>query len=106
MARRWNDGGAEGRSGTVDARAAVGANEAVRARGGAGSRTAEARAAGAYDRALGDYTRAALKANSSLALLNGIQALVMNLGLGVMAVMAGFEAAAGRMGPGDVRDIR
>ena len=26
----------------------------------------------------------------------------MNLGLGVMAVMAGFEAAAGRMGPGDV----
>jgi ABC-type transport system involved in Fe-S cluster assembly fused permease/ATPase subunit len=28
--------------------------------------------------------------------------LIMNLGLGVMAVMAGFEAAAGRMGPGDV----
>ena len=26
----------------------------------------------------------------------------MNVGLGVMAVMAGFEAAAGRMGPGDV----
>jgi len=28
--------------------------------------------------------------------------LIMNVGLGVMAVMAGFEAAAGRMGPGDV----
>jgi len=63
---------------------------------------AEARSAAIYDRALGDYTRAALKANSSLALLNMIQAGIMNLGLGVMAVMAGFEAAAGRMGPGDV----
>lgn len=63
---------------------------------------AEARAARTYDDALGDYTRAALKANSSLALLNVMQAVIMNIGLGVMAVMAGFEAAAGRMGPGDV----
>jgi ATP-binding cassette subfamily B protein len=63
---------------------------------------AEARAARTYDNALGDYTRAALKANSSLALLNVMQAVIMNVGLGVMAVMAGFEAAAGRMGPGDV----
>lgn len=63
---------------------------------------AEARAAQGYDRALGVYGEAALKANASLALLNLIQALVMNVGLGVMAVMAGMEAAAGRMGPGDV----
>ena len=63
---------------------------------------AEARAARTYDNALGDYTRAALKANSSLALLNVMQAVIMNVGLGIMAVMAGFEAAAGRMGPGDV----
>ncbi|WP_421731506.1 ABCB family ABC transporter ATP-binding protein/permease [Brevundimonas sp.] len=63
---------------------------------------AEARAAEGYDRALGVYNEAALKANTSLALLNGVQALIMNLGLGVMAVMAGYEAAAGRMGPGDV----
>ena len=63
---------------------------------------AETRAAQTYDRALGDYTQASLKANTSLNLLNGMQALIMNLGLGVMAVMAGFEAAAGRMGPGDV----
>ena len=63
---------------------------------------AETRAAEGYDRALGVYGEAALKANSSLALLNLIQALVMNVGLGVMAVMAGMEAAAGRMGPGDV----
>ncbi|WP_426039207.1 ABCB family ABC transporter ATP-binding protein/permease [Brevundimonas sp. DC300-4] len=63
---------------------------------------AETRAALGYDRALGAYNDAALKANSSLALLNAVQALIMNIGLGVMAVMAGFEAAAGRMGPGDV----
>ena len=63
---------------------------------------AETRAALGYDRALGAYNEAALKANSSLALLNAVQALIMNVGLGVMAVMAGFEAAAGRMGPGDV----
>ncbi|MES2860793.1 MAG: ABC transporter ATP-binding protein/permease [Pseudomonadota bacterium] len=63
---------------------------------------AETRAAAGYDRALGVYNAAALKANSSLALLNGVQGLIMNIGLGVMAVMAGFEAAAGRMGPGDV----
>jgi ATP-binding cassette subfamily B protein len=63
---------------------------------------AETRAAAGYDRALGAYNAAALKANSSLALLNAVQALIMNIGLGVMAVLAGFEAAAGRMGPGDV----
>ncbi len=63
---------------------------------------AEQRAAAGYDQALGVYNAAALKANTSLALLNGIQVLIMNVGLGVMAVLAGFEAAAGRMGPGDV----
>ena len=63
---------------------------------------AEARAAEAYDRSLSTYVSASLKANTSLAMLNLIQGLVMNIGLGVMAVMAGFEAAAGRMGPGDV----
>ena len=63
---------------------------------------AETRAAAGYDRALGVYGDAAVKANQSLALLNMMQALIMNVGLGVMAVMAGYEAAAGRMGPGDV----
>lgn len=63
---------------------------------------AEARAAAGYDQALGAYSAAAVKANNSLAVLNMTQGLIMNLGLGVMAVLAGFEAAAGRMGPGDV----
>ncbi|MNH49471.1 putative multidrug export ATP-binding/permease protein [compost metagenome] len=63
---------------------------------------AETRAAEAYDQSLASYVDASLKANSSLAALNLIQGLIMNVGLGIMAVMAGFEAAAGRMGPGDV----
>lgn len=63
---------------------------------------AERRTAETYDRALENYVSAALKANGSLAALNLIQAAIMNIGLGAMAVMAGFEAAAGRMGPGDV----
>lgn len=63
---------------------------------------AEDRTSQAYEKSLGTYMAASLKANSSLAALNLVQALIMNVGLGIMAVMAGFEAAAGRMGPGDV----
>ena len=63
---------------------------------------AEARTVAGYDEALGEYARAAVKANTSLVLLNLIQALIMNLGLGVMAVLAGYEASLGRIGPGDV----
>lgn len=63
---------------------------------------AERRAVGAYDAALDDYAQASIKANTSLALLNAVQTAIMSVGLGVMAVLAGLEAAEGRMGPGDV----
>ncbi len=63
---------------------------------------AEARSAAHYDEALGDYARAAVKANTSLVLLNLIQAAVMGAGLAAMAVLAGLDAAQGRIGPGDV----
>jgi ABC-type transport system involved in Fe-S cluster assembly fused permease/ATPase subunit len=63
---------------------------------------AEARAAAGYSDALEIYGQASEKANTSLALLNMVQAAVMSAGLGVMAVLAGFEVAAGRMGPGDI----
>jgi ATP-binding cassette subfamily B protein len=63
---------------------------------------AETRAVEGYDEALGVYARAAVKANTSLVMLNLVQAGVMNLGLAVMAVLAGFEAADGRMHVGDV----
>ena len=63
---------------------------------------AEARAVAGYDEALGEYARAAVRANQSLVVLNVVQSGIMSLGLGVMAVMAGFEAAHGRMGPGGI----
>jgi ATP-binding cassette subfamily B protein len=66
---------------------------------------AEARAAADYDQALGDYTAASARATGSLALLNIVQGAVMSLGLGVMAVLAGFEVTAGRMGPGDITAV-
>ena len=63
---------------------------------------AEGRAVDAYEDALGRYGAASVKANASLAMLNAVQAAIMNIGLLVMALLAGLEAAAGRMGPGDV----
>ena len=63
---------------------------------------AEARAAADYDAALGVYAQASEKANTSLAMLNIVQAAVMTAGLLVMTLLAGVEVAAGRMGPGDI----
>jgi len=63
---------------------------------------AEERAVGGYDAALTAYGAANIKATNSLTLLNSVQSAVMSLGLGVMAILAGGEAAAGRIGPGDV----
>ena len=63
---------------------------------------AETRAVANYDSALNLYAVAQVKATNSLTLLNAVQSAVMSLGLAVMAVMAGYEAAEGRMGPGDV----
>ena len=63
---------------------------------------AELRTVESYDEALQRYGRASIKSNTSLALLNMAQGAVQNVGLGAMALLAGMEAAAGRMGPGDV----
>jgi len=62
----------------------------------------EGRAVGGYKSALDVYGDAQVKATNSLTVLNTVQAAVMSLGLGAMAVLAGTEASAGRMGPGDV----
>jgi ATP-binding cassette subfamily B protein len=48
------------------------------------------------------YAHAAVKANTSLQLLNAIQSGVLNLGLGLILVFAGLEAVRGRMQVGDV----
>ena len=62
----------------------------------------EDRAVGGYKSALDVYGDAQVKSTNSLTVLNIVQAAVMSLGLGAMAVLAGMEASAGRMGPGDV----
>ena len=63
---------------------------------------AEARAAAHYDEALGAYAVAAVKANTSLVMLNVMQMAVMAAGLAGMALLAGHSAAYGQIGPGDV----
>ncbi len=62
----------------------------------------EDRAVGGYKSALDTYGDAQVKSTNSLTVLNTVQAAVMSLGLGTMAVLAGTEALAGRIGPGDV----
>ena len=62
----------------------------------------ERRTVGAYAAALAAYVRAAVHANTSLSLLNAVQALVLNLGLATMVLLAGLEVLEGRMRLGDV----
>jgi ABC-type transport system involved in Fe-S cluster assembly fused permease/ATPase subunit len=63
---------------------------------------AEERMVGQYERAMIDYAHAAVKANTSLQLLNAIQSVVMILGLALMILLAGMEVAQGRMTAGGI----
>jgi ATP-binding cassette subfamily B protein len=63
---------------------------------------AEDRIVATYERAMGDYVDASARANSSLNLLNASQSVILNVGLGALTVMAGFEVAGGRLSIGDV----
>ncbi|MEO9211729.1 MAG: ABC transporter ATP-binding protein/permease, partial [Caulobacteraceae bacterium] len=63
---------------------------------------AERRIVARYGAALTDYAEAAVKANTSLQLLNGIQAVVLNLGLVLITLLAGEEVLHGRMSLGGV----
>ncbi|MFM8375877.1 MAG: ABCB family ABC transporter ATP-binding protein/permease [Phenylobacterium sp.] len=62
----------------------------------------ERRTVGGYAAALAAYVRAAVRANTSLSLLNAVQALVLNVGLALMVLLAGLEVLEGRMRLGDV----
>jgi ABC-type transport system involved in Fe-S cluster assembly fused permease/ATPase subunit len=62
----------------------------------------EVRTVSAYSGAMDDYVGAAVQANTSLSLLNAIQAVILNLGLAAMTVLAGVEVMQGRMRIGDV----
>lgn len=66
---------------------------------------AERREAEAFDTSMTRYAKAAAKSQSSLALLNGAQALIMNGGLLAMALMAGWKAWNGQLQPGDVAAV-
>jgi ATP-binding cassette, subfamily B, heavy metal transporter len=55
-----------------------------------------------YARARGDYGRAAVKANTSLQMLNAVQSVVLSLGLGTVTLLAGLEVVNGRMSPGGI----
>ncbi len=66
---------------------------------------AEKRETERFDRALATYAHAAVRSNTSLVLLNVVQALIMNVGLAAMVATAGWMAAGGRMGPGDITAV-
>jgi ABC-type transport system involved in Fe-S cluster assembly fused permease/ATPase subunit len=63
---------------------------------------AEARVVDHYETALVDYAQANIQSNSSLQLLNGVQAVVLNIGLALITLLAGTEVLAGRMSLGGV----
>ncbi|MBV9509104.1 MAG: ABC transporter ATP-binding protein/permease, partial [Caulobacteraceae bacterium] len=63
---------------------------------------AEARTTGQFQGAMDRYAAAAVKANSSLQLLNAIQQVVLRLGMFGVVALAAIEAMHGRMSPGGV----
>lgn len=63
---------------------------------------AETRVVGDYSRAMDDYVDVAVRANSSLNLLNASQSLILNFGLAIMTVMAGSAVAGGELPLGDI----
>jgi len=63
---------------------------------------AEERIVTRYARAMADYVRASVQANTSLSLLNAVQAGILNIGLGLMVVLAGLEVLQGHMRIGEI----
>ncbi|HEX4197091.1 MAG TPA: ABC transporter ATP-binding protein/permease [Caulobacteraceae bacterium] len=63
---------------------------------------AEARTVGRYEQARADYAAAAVKANTSLQMLNALQTVVMSAGLGFVTLLAGYEVIHGKMTPGGI----
>lgn len=66
---------------------------------------AETRESERYDRALSSYATAAVRAYTSLVMLNIAQGLIMTVGLVAMVVGAGWLVARGPMGPGDITAV-
>ncbi len=66
---------------------------------------AEQRESERYDRALSSYADAAVKAYTSLVMLNIAQGVIMTVGLLAMVIGAGWLVARGPMGPGDITAV-
>jgi ATP-binding cassette subfamily B protein len=66
---------------------------------------AEARESERYDRALASYAGAAVRAYTSLVVLNVVQSIIMTVGLVAMVIAAGVLVARGGMGPGDITAV-
>jgi ATP-binding cassette subfamily B protein len=66
---------------------------------------AEARESERYDRALASYARAAVRAYTSLVVLNVAQSFIMTVGLAGMVVATGLLVATGPLGPGDITAV-
>lgn len=66
---------------------------------------AEARESERYDRALASYASAAVRAYTSLVMLNVVQGFIMTVGLVAMVIGAGWLVARGPMGPGDITAV-
>jgi ABC-type transport system involved in Fe-S cluster assembly fused permease/ATPase subunit len=63
---------------------------------------AEDRMVGRYRAAMGDYAQAAVKANTSLQMLNAGQSVVLSLGMCLVALLAGWEVVHHAMSAGSI----
>ncbi len=55
-----------------------------------------------YERAMGDYATAAVKANTSLQMLNALQSVILGLGRCIVVLIAGFEVIHHTMSAGAI----
>jgi ATP-binding cassette, subfamily B, heavy metal transporter len=62
----------------------------------------EQRTTAQYERTMAGYVQAAVKSNTSLQLLNAVQAVVLSVGLGVIVLLAGYEVVNGQMTLGGI----
>jgi len=91
--REWNDADSEAAGLAVDALMNF---ETIKTFG------SEARTVAQYENAMDRYAFAAVKANTSLQLLNALQSVVLRLGVFGVVALAAFEVLHGRMSLGSI----
>jgi len=91
--RLWNEADSEAAGLAVDALMNI---ETIKTFG------REARTVGGYEDAMDRYAFAAVKANTSLQLLNAVQTVVLRLGMFGVVAIAAWQVLQGRMTPGGI----